>query len=168
MSRKKIAFFMHGGVGGGLYSQGFPPVAQLINELANFYEVTVFSLTPFNKDFHPENHKAFSVPNWVRPSILKWPWLLTIFLFKKLKYNYNVLYSFWGHPAGTVTVMLGKIFSTPSIVTLLGGETANLPEFNYGAMRKENTIYVRKRHCTYHCFQLPKRNFKEERTEERD
>jgi glycosyltransferase involved in cell wall biosynthesis len=136
--QKKVAFIMHGGVGGGLYSQGFPPIAQLVSELAKSYQVTVFSVSSFNKDFHPENYKAFAVPRWVRPSILKWPCLLLIFFIKRTRNKYAVLYSFWGHPAGSVAVILGKFFSTPSVVTLLGSETACLPQFNYGFMRNEN------------------------------
>jgi glycosyltransferase involved in cell wall biosynthesis len=135
--RKKLAFFLHGGVGGGLYSQGFPPVAQLIGELANSYEVTVFSLTPFNRDFHPKNYKAIAVPYWIPTSTLKWFVLLLGFLFHRIKFKYEILYSFWGHPAGTVAVFLGKCFNTRSVVTLLGSETANLPQFNYGFMRNE-------------------------------
>jgi glycosyltransferase involved in cell wall biosynthesis len=133
--KKKIAFIMHGGVGGGLYSQGFPPIVYLIEEFAKSYDVTIFSLSSFNKDFHPENYKAFAVPKWVRFHILKWLCLAIIFLLKRIRNKYAVLYSFWGHPSGTVTVLLGKLFSNPSVVTLLGAETANIPELNYGLFR---------------------------------
>lgn len=136
-SKKKIAFFIHGGIGSGLYSQGLPPVAQLIEGLAESYDVTVFSLWNFNIDFQPENYKAYSVPTWIMPSALRWPVLVLVFLLHRIRNQYQVLYSFWGHPAGTVAVILRKVFNTPSLVTLLGSETANLPQFNYGFMRNE-------------------------------
>ena len=53
--------------------------------------------------------------------------------------KHDLFLSFWGYPSGTIAVALAKLFHRPSLVILMGGETANLPKINYGGMRKPLT-----------------------------
>jgi glycosyltransferase involved in cell wall biosynthesis len=46
------------------------------------------------------------------------------------------MYSFWGYPMGLMVVVLGKTTFTPSVVNILGAETANVPGMRYGHLQK--------------------------------
>jgi glycosyltransferase involved in cell wall biosynthesis len=134
--RKRIAIFTHGGLGTGKYSQGLPIITQIVNRLAEHFDITVFSLSALNKDFKPQQYKAYSVPGWVRPSLFRWFSLMFMFIWKVNRSKFTILYSFWGYPTGFVTVLLGMVFRKKSFVNLLGAETANIPEIGYGHLRK--------------------------------
>jgi len=134
--RKRVAIFTHGGIGTGNQSQGFPLITQIVNRLAQDFEITVFSLAPLNPDFNPQTFQAFSPPAALRPSMLRWLWLIGKFIRHNSGYKQEVLYSFWGYPTGFVMVVVGILFRKKTIVNLLGSESANLPEINYGFLRK--------------------------------
>jgi glycosyltransferase involved in cell wall biosynthesis len=51
--------------------------------------------------------------------------------------SYDIIQSFWGLPFGLYSVLFGKNFHIPSVVSLLGGETASLPHIHYGAMTRQ-------------------------------
>jgi glycosyltransferase involved in cell wall biosynthesis len=61
---------------------------------------------------------------------------MALFIKHAIGTKYNVLYSFWGYPTGLATVIVGKLFNIPSLINILGAETANLPEIKYGYLRK--------------------------------
>lgn len=134
--KKRLALFMHGGISGGINGQGFPLLTQIVNELAQNFDVTIFSLSSFSEGFQPEKYKAFCVPRNIKPSIFRWLYLTLLFLKSHKTKNYNVLYSFWGYPMGTFMVGLGKIIGRPTVVNILGAESANVPEINYGHLKK--------------------------------
>ena len=60
--------------------------------------------------------------------------------------RYDLIHAFWALPAGLIAAELSKIFNIPCIITLQGGETANLPEINYGNIlnvkSKKKTLQV--------------------------
>ena len=134
--KRKVAIFTHGGIGTGIQSQGFPLLMYIVRQLAKDFDITIYSLSAFNKGFRPENYEAYSVPLRIRPHFLRWIYLIFIFIKNTTRSNYNVLYSFWGYPTGLVTVMLGKLFRKPSMINILGAETAAIPEINYGYLRR--------------------------------
>lgn len=132
---------MHGGVSGGINGQGFPLITQIVNELATDFDVTVFSLASFSDGFQPEKYKAYCAPRKVKSSIFRWISLIFLFFRNHKTARYDILYSFWGYPMGTLVVTLGKITVKPSVVNILGAESANISEINYGHLRK---IFSRK------------------------
>jgi glycosyltransferase involved in cell wall biosynthesis len=134
--QRKLAIWTHGGVGGGLFGQGFPMIVQILERLAPHLDVTVFSTATIPDDFIKNGYRTFSpavsMKRWQR-----WPYMILVFLRQHFKNRYDVLYSFWGYPTGTVIVFLGKLLNVPSIVNILGSETVDIPELNYGYLRKE-------------------------------
>ena len=143
--KKRVALFMHGGISGGINGQGFPLITQIVNALAKNFDVTVFSLSSFSEGFQPEKYKAFCVPREIQPSIFRWLYLISLFLKSHKVERYNILYSFWGYPMGTFMVGLGKITGKPTVVNILGAESANVPEINYGHLKKKFSKITEKR-----------------------
>jgi len=136
MTKRRLAIFTHGGIGAGNFSQGVPVIMQIVEGLAEVFDVTVFSLSTFNKDFKPQNYRAYCVPASVRFATFRWFYLIMLFFRQAVKSKFNGLYSFWGYPMGLVVLVLGKITRTTSFINLLGAETANIPDIGYGHLRK--------------------------------
>lgn len=133
--KKKLAIFTHGGIGTSSLSQGFPLITQIVNRLADDFEITVFSLSTFNPEFHPKNYRAVCVPGYVSPQLFRWVYFIALFFKNYYRNRFQVLYSFWGYPMGTLLVLCGKIIRRPSVVNILGAESANILEINYGHLR---------------------------------
>ncbi len=133
--KKRIAIFTHGGIGTGDRSQGFPRITQLVNSLAETFDLTIYSIASFNTDFNPTGYHIYSVPKFLKPLFIRWLYLTGRVIAHSLRKRYNAIYSFWGYPTGFVAVVLGKIFRIPSLVNILGAESANIPEINYGHLR---------------------------------
>lgn len=137
-SRKiKLAIWTHGGVGGGLFGQGFPLIVQIVERLAVHFDITVYSAASVPKDFKANGYTVCSPSVNLNPSIFRWAYLVLVFFKNHFQNRVDVLYAFWGYPSGTVIVHLGKIFRIPSVVNILGAETADLPEIQYGYLRKK-------------------------------
>jgi glycosyltransferase involved in cell wall biosynthesis len=134
MKKKKLAIWMPGGVGGGYFSQGIPVITKLIKELGYHYDITVFSLYPTNPGFVPVNFKIASIHPFLRIQTLRWLLLIALFLIHHIKYRFEILYAFWGIPAGFFIVLLGKLFRLPSIIHLQGGDVVYLPKIKYGML----------------------------------
>lgn len=130
---------MHGGVGGGLYSQGQPNIQELINQLALQYEIDIYSQLPPNDDFHSPNFRIFSLKKNLTWSIARWAYLIIIFCSNNFKNRYDILYSFWGYPAGLIVVILGKLLGKPTVIHLQGGDAVNIPALRYGVFYKPLT-----------------------------
>ena len=131
--KKRLAIFMHGGVGGGFYSQGQPNIAALVNELARDYTVTVYSHFRANKNFSPSYHFV-SAPKILKIGTVRWLWLATAFLVDHIKHKHHVLYAFWAYPAGFWCVLVARFCRVPSIVHLQGGEVVGLSAIQYGGL----------------------------------
>jgi glycosyltransferase involved in cell wall biosynthesis len=131
---KRIAIWIQGGIGGGNYSQGYPPLFYFVDGLGAQFEIYVYSIFPANKDFQPGRFRFRSANRNIKNPKLRT--LLTIFLFLSdhLKNRFSILHAFWVYPAGTISVMLGKLLRIPTIVTIQGGEGAAIKEINYGNM----------------------------------
>lgn len=136
---KRIAIITPGGIYAGHFSQGLPILMNMVKGLSSQFEITVFSYASTNKGIHHPNIKLISPPQWLPGSVLRWSFLLIRFTFEHSADRFKVIYSFWGYPTGTIAVVLGKLFKTPSLVTVLGGELASIPSLNYGHLRKKNT-----------------------------
>jgi glycosyltransferase involved in cell wall biosynthesis len=136
--KKVIAIITPGGIGAGYEHQGFPAIVEIVKHLSNDYEIHVYSHSYIYKK--EGSVKYFYTPKWISFSFVRWFYLISYLLSNHFTLrNYNLLFSFWGYPSGTIAVALSKILNKPSIVVLMGGETASLPEINYGLMRNSVT-----------------------------
>ena len=135
MMRKRIAIFTHGGIGGGYENQGFPRLMQIVGFLSDEYRVEVFTLEDTARR-KKTGYPVHGVPSWVKPRFLKWLFLIVNFVGGFMRQRYDLLFSFWGYPMGFLVVVLGRLFRKPSMIYLLGAETASVPQINYGHIRR--------------------------------
>jgi glycosyltransferase involved in cell wall biosynthesis len=142
----RVAVWLQGGIGGGNYSQGYPPLFYFIMGLGRTFQITVYSVFPANEDFQPENFVFRSVDRRIKNAKLRTLLLIILFIRDHLRVRFALLHAFWVYPAGTIAVILGKLLRIPSIVTVQGGEVAAIKEINYGNMLrpwlKKVTMYT--------------------------
>lgn len=131
-----MAIFLQGGVGGGNFSQGYPPLVHFLNGLSERVEITVYSVFPPNPDFRNDKFKVESPGRRITNPKLRTVLLMTGFMNDHLVRKYDIVHAFWVYPAGTVAVLLGKLLRIPSVVTVQGGEAAAIKEIGYGNMLK--------------------------------
>ena len=137
---KRVAIIVPGGIGNGKFLQGVPSMVNLIERLSHDFEITVYSLIRTGTQEVSKNFKLKSIPaNTKTSSWIKVLLLLPRFLRDHLTNKYDLVHAFWALPAGLLAVKLSKLFKIPCIVTLQGGETANLPEINYGNALNEKS-----------------------------
>jgi glycosyltransferase involved in cell wall biosynthesis len=137
---KRIAIIVPGGIGNGKFLQGVPSMVNLIERLSKDFEIVVYSLIKTEIKEVSKNYKLKSIPASIKsPSWVKALLLLPRFLIDHLLNRYDMVHAFWALPAGLLAVKLSKLFKIPCNVTLQGGETANLPEINYGNILKERS-----------------------------
>lgn len=132
MKKRSIAIWIHGGIGGGLFGQGHPAIQQLVKRLSRHLDIDVFSALSPEKDFHPDGFRIFSAPSRVQWRWYRWSYLIWKFMAHRFRKRYDLVYSFWGYPAGLVAVVLGKIYGTPSVIHLQGGDAVRIASLRYG------------------------------------
>ncbi len=133
----------------GLITPGFsasegdwcvPALLDLVRMLAEHHEVEVFALR------YP--HRTASYPVYgaqvhptgggqrgglARLSILWQTWRR---LRRRSQHRpFDVLHALWAHEPGTLAVFAGRRLGVPVMVSILGGELADLPEIDYGGAR---------------------------------
>jgi glycosyltransferase involved in cell wall biosynthesis len=133
--KRRLAIFMHGGISGGIESQGFPKIVQIVEGLSDHFDVRVYSLWPVEKKYPQKKYQVYSPPPALRIKFFRWVYFVAIIIIQHIRKKHHVFYSFWAFPVGFVVVLLGILFNVPSCVSVLGAETANLPEINYGHLR---------------------------------
>lgn len=130
----KIAVFVNGGINSGFEDQGIPTLMSLINRLSHENKITIYSFTNANVS------NSLNIKCVRENSLFHKLLLLLKFIWDHLRNNYELVQCFWGFPSGMVGAFLGKIIGVPSVVTLMGGETATLSEIQYGALREKKGI----------------------------
>lgn len=132
--RPAIAIIIPGGIGTGKDNIGVPVLRGLVKLICAHYDLTVFQLSKTNPDFKPDGFELISV---YHPSsflrTLRFP-----FIFKEhhKRRNFVAVHGFWAMPAGFLAVIVGKLYNIRSVVSLLGGDAAGLPQINYGRLHK--------------------------------
>jgi glycosyltransferase involved in cell wall biosynthesis len=147
---KRIAIIVPGGIGNGKFLQGVPSMVNLIERLSHDFEIIVYSLIKTEAKEVSKNYKLKSIsagiksPGWIKALLF-----LSRFLIDHMENRFVLLHAFWALPAGHIAVKLSKLLKIPCLVTLQGGETARLPEINYGNIliekSKKNTLEVCKK-----------------------
>ena len=126
-----IAIIVNGGVYSGFRSEGTPVLTQLLMSISKEYHITVFSLTEASSKEAP-----FALINVSGSGFRKY-----LNLYREVKKVHGVrpvdlFHGFFGWPAGFLSVVFGRLLSRPSLITLMGGESARLPEINFGMLDK--------------------------------
>ncbi len=140
--KPSLAIFLLGGIGIGIARQGVPAIAAVTAGLAEAFDVRVYSLFPPGLGFRPTGYRLYSPPRWLRgPAIKKFRWaqLASHFLSEHMRQPHQVLFSFWGYPMGMFAVGLAKLVGKPSVIALLGAETASVPSIHYGSLGNPTT-----------------------------
>lgn len=137
---KRIAIIVPGGIGNGKFLQGVPSMVNLIERLSHDFEIIVYSLVKTEAKEVSKYYKLKSIPvNLKSPGLTKALLFLSRFLIDHMVNRFDLIHAFWALPAGHIAVKLSKLLKIHCLVTLQGGETANLPEINYGNILKERS-----------------------------
>ena len=132
----RVAIWLQGGIGGGNFSQGYPPLMHFLNGLSARVNITVYSIFPPNDDFQEDKFKVESPGKSISNTKLRTALLMALFIRDHFRERYDIAHGFWVYPAGTVAVLLGRVLQISTIVTVQGGEAAAVREINYGNMLK--------------------------------
>lgn len=130
--KKRIAIIIHGGIGGGNFSQGQPAIQQLVERMSDRYIIEVFSLFPPGQAYKSEHFKIISANKRISSRSLRWLFIFFQLISKHFRSSYNGFYAFWGYPSGIMAVVATKLLRRPSIIHLQGGDAVSIPEINYG------------------------------------
>lgn len=135
--KPRVAILIHGGIGSGHFSQGQPPIQNLVNALAERCSIEVFSMMPANKDFKTEAFRFFTLKWNLRWSVVRWTYLL-LKLFSRHRTNpIDVIYSFWGYPSGVLGAFISGVLRRPLVIHLQGGDSVAVPEIGYGVFTSQ-------------------------------
>ncbi|WP_165823762.1 glycosyltransferase [Pseudochryseolinea flava] len=135
--RLRIAIIVPGGIGTGANNIGVPVLERQVRMLAKDFDITVFSLFPVNADYIPDGFQVISIP--FRSTFRKSVALLHAFRKLHRQNKFVAIHGFWALPSGFLAVFIGKLFGIRSVVSVLGGDGASVPEINYGLLRKPLT-----------------------------
>jgi len=132
--RQSIAIIIPGGIGTGKDNIGVPVLNGLVKLICTHYDLTIFQLSKVNDDFKADGFELISVYN--SNSLVRNLTFPFIFRNDHKRKRFIAVHGFWGMPTGLFAVIVGKLFGIKSIVSLLGGDAAGLPQVNYGRLHK--------------------------------
>jgi glycosyltransferase involved in cell wall biosynthesis len=134
----RIAIFSHGGVAQPGSTQDVPAVAGLIRRLSELFDITVY--IPVKSDGYSAQFRCGrgtvtfvkarhddSTPNIAAR-------MVGAFRRDHRIHPFSLIHGFWALPGGIAAAIAGSLFRLPSIVSILGGEAADLPGIGYGNM----------------------------------
>jgi glycosyltransferase involved in cell wall biosynthesis len=142
MREKRIAVIINGGVVGGHFNQGIPALVELLGHLSERYDLTVYQCAK------PESAERPSRPFLVRTFGRKLigPTLLLRLLGDHMHRPYALIHGLWAS-SGHLAVFAARLLRLPAVVSLLGGEVANVPEIAYGGLADDRQVRRLKRIC---------------------
>jgi len=134
--KKRVAVWMHGGIGTGHFSQGYPVLEKLLIGLSASFEIVVYSKFPMNKGYRSLYFTIRSAPGNIKPSVVRWFYMIFYFFKDHRQNKFDLLFAFWGYPAGFLATCLSKVVKIPSAVYLLGSDSFGIPSINFGILHK--------------------------------
>ncbi len=147
---KQIAIILPGGIDKPGSAHTIDHILALVNGLAEYYSLTIYSLSAIVDSKADFRHEKFPVitsglshHSSLLPRMLK---LSRRLLTQHRQDNYQLIHGLWGGPSGFLAVNLGRLLRRPTIVSLQGGEAASVPEIRYG-----NIFHKRLRRITLHA-----------------
>src|SRR5579871_5790141 len=98
--KKKIAVWLHGGIGTGHFSQGYPPLEKLLQELSSTFDITVYSQYKVNPGYQSSFFTVRSPKTSIKSGAIRWLQLAFYLVRDHRSQKFDVLFAFWGYPAG--------------------------------------------------------------------
>jgi len=135
MIDRRVALIIPGGLGTGKNNLGVPVLEQIVRLLSNEMKVTVFQLYKVNQDYQYEGFELLDFKAGNR--VIQYSKFLYTFYKEHKKKRFTTVHGFWGWPCGFLAVVFGKVFNIKSIVSVLGGDAASIPEIGYGHLRNK-------------------------------
>ena len=133
MSKKRIAVIINGGIGVGFGLEGVICLDEFAENIADEYDLTVFSIVKVNPAYQPKNFRLIGAPIDSKKSIL---FRLAYIFYKIVQMNwqnkFDIIHGFWAYPSGLLAVLSGNFLKSRTVVTFMGGEIANIPSIKYG------------------------------------
>lgn len=134
--KKRMAVWIHGGIGTGHFAQGYPPLEKLLNGLSSSFEIVVYSKAIIDKDYHSDQFSLRTPPAKIKSGWLRWSLLMAYLLRDHRKNKFDLLFAFWGYPAGFLATGLSKLIKIPCAVYLLGSDSFGVKSINFGILHK--------------------------------
>ncbi|NVJ46192.1 MAG: glycosyltransferase family 4 protein [Cytophagia bacterium] len=128
----RIAVIINGGVNVGYNLEGVPVLSRFLRLLAEKNDVVIFSIQPAEPTSTP-----YHLISCRGGKYIKYIDLIYNFIKHHRKNPFDIIQSFYGFPAGIMASLLGKMTNIPTLLTLMGGESANVPESEFGMLRKQ-------------------------------
>jgi len=138
---KRIAIFVPGGLGDVRSGIHIPTLYSLVERLSYRFEIVAYSHRlpdeqPTLKRCGNATVKYLNATHQTDPAT-RATVFLKAFLQDNREHPFALLHGMWGIPFGLYAVLLNKLLGIPTVVSLLGRETASIPEINYGDLRKQ-------------------------------
>jgi hypothetical protein len=111
-----------------------PSIVELLEQLGQRHAVTVYAIRPPPERRGEWTHRGITVRAF--GTGLRERRLAEIVAHAALGPTPDVVWSLWGDRTGLLAAALGRVLRRPVVVSLLGGELADEPALDYGALRR--------------------------------
>jgi len=147
----RVAILTPGGVGPSGEKIHIPPLAKLVERLSSRYEIEIFSLNAGRRRRETE-HWGNGTIHYIEATYdstfsQKIFSLSSAVIREHRRRKFDLLHGLWALPCGVLAVLLGKLYRVPSLVSLLGGETAGLRRIRYGNYSRKSTAALTRWTC---------------------
>src|SRR5688572_1370177 len=116
--KKRVAIWIHGGIGNGEFSQGYPMLEKIFNRLSEEFDIVVYSHVPPNIGFHTDKFSLKYPPRSIRSDKLRWLFLFYRFLNDHIRNKFHVNFAFWGYPIGFFVAVFKVVLRIPCVIYL--------------------------------------------------
>lgn len=141
MNTPHLALLLPGGLGEVDSGIHIPRIFELVRRLSDRFSITAYSHSLPGRAPKTMSCGKATVRFLRTTAEDSAPWRGAAFLSAltrdHMEKPFDLIHGMWGLPFGLYAVLAGKTIGVPSIVSLLGGETANIPEIGYGHMRRQ-------------------------------
>jgi glycosyltransferase involved in cell wall biosynthesis len=134
--KKRVAIWVYGGIGTGHFSQGYPMLEKLLVGLTSSFNLVIYSQSPVNENYHSSYFTIRTAPSKIRSGILRWLYLFYYFFKDNSTNKFQLLFAFWGYPAGFLVACLAKITRIPCAIYILGSDSTGIASINFGIFHK--------------------------------
>lgn len=141
MSKKKCAVAMF-----GVGVVTIPVLANLLARMGEEFDITVYSFIPVDKENIPRGIRIRAVPRFhmrIQYLVLGFRFLIDHFFSR-----YKILHAQSAFPGGVIARFFGNALGIPWMVTLIGGETEEIPAIAFGDLRNKKLRPITQRVCT--------------------